>query len=388
MARRGSRRTTVALVSHSQDLGGAELCLLRFARGLQQRGVAPLVILPSPRGPLADELEDAGIDMAKVDNAWWATEKRESPKDVVRRLADVASCTRATYRVLRENQVEVVGTASSVIPEGALAARLAGARHVWHVRELYPTDVLHPMLGVGPTLGIIQRLSSAVLVPSRRVGNLFGASAKVQVVPEGIDRRYFDEPRQDVASVRAEHRIASGPIVMVAGTIEPAKGQLDAVRVLAGLAARGVVASLLLCGRAPHQAFNRELAETAAALGVAERLHLLGFHKNPIRFYDAADVLLVASQRESFGLTIVEAMARGVPVVATRCGGPEELVLDGITGCLVGTGDVEAMTDRIRAILGDRALAERLGARGRGEAGRYHPDANLAQTLAGYGLPS
>jgi glycosyltransferase involved in cell wall biosynthesis len=95
----------------------------------------------------------------------------------------------------------------------------------------------------------------------------------------------------------------------------------------------------------------------------------------------------VTSLRESFGLTIVEAMVRGVPVVATRCGGPEELIADGETGFLVPVGDTEAMADRIAVLLENGALSALLVERARALATRFHPAENLEKTLRCYGFP-
>jgi glycosyltransferase involved in cell wall biosynthesis len=112
----------------------------------------------------------------------------------------------------------------------------------------------------------------------------------------------------------------------------------------------------------------------------------MGFSRDTIPVYDASDVLLVTSNRESFGLTIVEAMARGVPVVATRCGGPEELISDGETGFLVDIGDTEAMADRVAVLLDNGVATASMVERARASAARFRPAENLEKTLRSYGF--
>ena len=81
--------------------------------------------------------------------------------------------------------------------------------------------------------------------------------------------------------------------------------------------------------------------------------------------YASLDVLAVTSRTEGFSLVAVEAMASGLPVIATRCGGPEEIVTDGVDGLLVPCDDVDALVLAIQRLIGDRVLREGLAARAR-----------------------
>ena len=88
------------------------------------------------------------------------------------------------------------------------------------------------------------------------------------------------------------------------------------------------------------------------------------------RVYDDLDVLVLASVAEPFGLVLIEAMARGVPVVATRAGGVPEIVEHGVHGLLVPPRDPEALAEALRAILGDGRTRDRMGGAGRERAAR------------------
>jgi glycosyltransferase involved in cell wall biosynthesis len=309
---------------------------------------------------------------------------------MIARLIYLALSLRAGWqvqRLLRDTGIEVVGTMSSVVPGGAIAALLAGVRHVWHVRELYPADTLRPTLGMTVTLKLINLLSSALVVPSNKVAALFPDLGKVQVVPEGIDARYFDVPKLPRAEACRALSLPSGARVLaVVGTVAPAKDQIGALRVLSRLVARGMDVSLVVCGGFPFPDYERQLKDEAKALSMTDRVRFTGFLHDVIPVYDAADVLLVTSNYESFGLTIVEAMARGVPVVATRCGGPEEIISDGETGFLVDLGDTQAMVDRVAVLLENGVAAASMVERARAFAKRFHPAENLAKTLPSYGF--
>jgi len=382
-----ARKFSVALVSHSGDIAGTEHCMLRLAKGLDSAGLRPLVVLPKEPGPLAEELKNAHIEVATFQNAWWCMGPATSRIERWILLARSLRVGRQMCQLFRETRVEAVGTMTSVVPSGAIGARMAGVRHVWHVRELYPTPTLLPTLGLAPTMKLIRLLSNAVIVPSQKVAALFPDAQDVHVLPEGIDARYFDIPKFSQTEARRRLGLPAGPrLVAVVATIEPSKDQRSALRALARLVARGLDVGMVFCGACFRAEHEHQLKDEARALGVTERVHYIGFQRDVLPVYDASDALLVPSTKESFGLTVVEAMARGVPVVATRCGGPEEIVTDGQTGYLVEIADIDAMAERIAALLTNDALASSLAEQARAFAVRFHPADNLARTLRCYGL--
>ena len=373
------------LVSHTVAIGGSEQCLLLLATALTASGREVLVVLPHGEGPFPGELRRAGVRITQASMPWWMMHGPPRLRDAPRIVSGWLSGGLGVHRALEGTNVDVVGTISSVVPGGAIAAWLRGVPHVWHVRECFPTVALHPLLGRRATRWLIEALSTKIVVPSRVAGRIFDGSPKLHVVPEAVAARFFDTPPASRAAVRASLGIpADERVILVIGVLVPAKGQLSAVRALASLAARGVRARLVLCGTEWDPAYRERVLAEAARLGVADRLVLLGFRSDVIALLDASDVLLVSSQTESFGLTVVEAMARRVPVVATRCGGPEETLVDGETGLLVDVGDSEAMAEGLFRLLGSPELEQRLRDAAFVEAGRYHPDRALGMTLRDY----
>jgi L-malate glycosyltransferase len=124
-------------------------------------------------------------------------------------------------------------------------------------------------------------------------------------------------------------------------------------------------AHLLLIGEGPElaRAFNM-----ARDQGLTERVHALGRMESPAGFIARADVLLLPSASESFGLVALEALACATPVVASRVGGLPEVVRHGVDGYLEAVGDVEAMAERVLELLEDRELRTRFGRNGRERA--------------------
>jgi D-inositol-3-phosphate glycosyltransferase len=203
--------------------------------------------------------------------------------------------------------------------------------------------------------------SDAVLascsVEADQIVQLYGADpARVRLVPLGVDHAFFAP--------------ADGPLLLFVGRIQPLKGADVAVRVLGELKRThpGSVARLVVVGGPSgprgQDAYN-ELMAVARDLGVAERVRLVPPQPHEVisTYYRAADVCLVPSRSESFGLVALEAAACGTPVVAAAVGGLTTLVEHGRTGFLVDDREPSSFATFVSEILDDPALAADLSAR-------------------------
>jgi N-acetyl-alpha-D-glucosaminyl L-malate synthase BshA len=179
----------------------------------------------------------------------------------------------------------------------------------------------------------------------------FGPARPIEVIPDFVDLRRF---------VPARRR--SRTVVHVSN-FRAVKRTTDAVRAFY-LARRRVEARLVLVGKGPEEPEVRALAER---LGVLADVSFAGEEADVARRLRGAGALLSTSEFEGFGLAVLEAMACGVPVVATRSGGVEEVIGDG-AGLLADVGDVEALGEALARVLTDASLARDLGRAGRARA--------------------
>ncbi len=151
-----------------------------------------------------------------------------------------------------------------------------------------------------------------------------------------------------------------GPVVLMAGRLDPAKRVDDALAAFAE-ASRGRRARLVVLGDGPARG---ALEAMATSLGLHDDVRWLGWRDDAASLMWGADVFLHASEREGLSNAILEAMAAGLPVVATRAGGTAEAVEDGVTGRLVACGDRMALSAALAELMRDPALVRRLGAAG------------------------
>ncbi|HJU56087.1 MAG TPA: N-acetyl-alpha-D-glucosaminyl L-malate synthase BshA [Pyrinomonadaceae bacterium] len=190
-----------------------------------------------------------------------------------------------------------------------------------------------------------------------------------------------DYQRHAVEQLRAELSPNNEPLLVHVSNFRPVKRPVDCVEILARVLKK-TRARLVMVG----DGSERSLAEhRARCLGVDEQCSFVGKQPKISDYLSVADVLLLPSEQESFGLAALEAMACEVPVVASRVGGLPEVVTDGETGFLSEVGDVDEMSERAARLAMDEELRREMGRRARESAvSRYSTDLVIPQYIKFY----
>jgi N-acetyl-alpha-D-glucosaminyl L-malate synthase BshA len=178
----------------------------------------------------------------------------------------------------------------------------------------------------------------------------FGCTAcAVDVIPNFVDPKVYD--RKAYQPLLREQVNGNRKIIMHVSNFRPVKRVRDIVRTFARID-REVPSALVMVGDGPERVTAEQEARD---LGVHEHVFFLGKLESVAPLLASADLFLLPSESESFGLSALEALACGVPVVASNVGGLPDVVKDGVTGFLKPVGDVEAMASSAVTILKDRA---------------------------------
>jgi N-acetyl-alpha-D-glucosaminyl L-malate synthase BshA len=193
----------------------------------------------------------------------------------------------------------------------------------------------------------------------------FHPDRHIEVIPNFVNCDvYTPLSAAERTAGRARYAAPGEKILMHLSNFRPVKRTADVVRIFSRIA-RQMPARLLMIGDGP----DRSAAEWIAhRKGIQDRVHFLGKQDNVSAMLPLADLLLMPSELESFGLVALEAMACRVPTIATRVGGVPELIDDGVTGCLFPVGDVDAMAQAAVELLSD--------------SGRYQAMADAARQTA------
>jgi N-acetyl-alpha-D-glucosaminyl L-malate synthase BshA len=273
-----------------------------------------------------------------------------------------------------------------VVAGGGRAPRL--------VTTLHGTDVTG-LDGDGALTAVTRHAvmrSDAVTTPSLWLRNAamaalsLSAATRIEVVPNFVDPEEFHpgDDRPDLRRLFPELSFEGTrrPAVLLhASNFRPVKRVGDAVRALSEVL-RTRPAVLLLVGDGPQRPEVEALVRT---LGLGRQVAFLGEQRQMGRFYAQADLFLLPSEQESFGLAALEALASGVPVVATDVGGLPEVVRHGETGRLVPAGDPRALAEAVLDLLADEPRRLAMGRAARADAlARFRPEPVVARVEALY----
>jgi len=222
-----------------------------------------------------------------------------------------------------------------------------------------------------------------------QLAELYGAEpSRVEIVPPGVDHSMFRPSRGEGALLRQRLGLEDRPLLLFVGRIQPLKGVDVAIRALAALDDRRSALVVVGGPSGPSGAAeSNRLHELVFELGLGDRVVFLPPqpHDGLADFYRAADVCVVPSRSESFGLVALEAAACGTPVVAAAVGGLRSLVADGVTGFLVDGHEAAYYAAPLSLLLRDRDLAIEMGEAAVARSGRYSWSITAARLRRLYG---
>jgi len=319
------------LLNTDLEIGGTPTVVRELAIRLRDAGAAQVeVACLGRRGPVADEIAEAGINVTALDA------RSASDLLVLRRL----------IRLISDRKFETV--LSFLVHANAMAAAaslwLRDVRFFQSIQTTQPRPRWH-----WPVQGLAQGASKRIIVPSESVATVAREWAhvpaeKIVVIPNAIDINEI--------AIREVARVGTATIGFI-GRLDPVKripDLIDAMRRLDGV-------RCLIFGEGQQRA---ELEKQIAELGLGDRVILRGATKGPTEALSQIDLLVLPSEAEGFGLVLIEAMAAGVPVVATNAPGIRDVVRDGRTGLLVPVGAPDRLASAIGKLLNDAALRKRL----------------------------
>lgn len=355
-------------VSSARTYGGGERHVVDLCRGLQARGHEVFAAL-RPTSVWQDRL-----DFLPDERKLFVSIRNSFGVLSAMRIAEFA----------RDNKIEIIHAhvARDYVPVSIACLAANPAKFILTRHVLFPLKPFNRFA--------LKNLSAAIGV-SDAVGKELRAifpKEKVRVVPNGLDIKNFT--RRDPEELRREFREfhSIGPDVPLVGTLgelKELKGQRDFV-----LAAQEIVKTVPECqfvivgqDNSLDGHFRRELKRLAHVLGLENKFLWLDWLEDTAPFYSAIDVFSSPSESESFGLAILEAMARGKPIVATETEGAKQLLAK--CGRLTKINDPVDLAGGIVSVLADPKSAAAMGERARGTAAEnYSLDQMLEQTEAVY----
>ncbi|WP_280356909.1 glycosyltransferase family 4 protein [Nocardia otitidiscaviarum] len=351
---------TAVFLAHTAAPSGAELATLRLVSALPA-GTAAVVYTED--GPMPHHMRERGIETRSVTTDFDSRALTIDKADTRALFAGALGLIRLGWRLgdtMRElGATVVVAGSTKALLMGAVAARRARVPLVWHVHDRVSADYFGRWLA--PALRILGWLVAHGVIANSRgtLASLYTWRRPAVVAYPGVEFRHdHAEPN------REEQRDPAETVVAVVGRLAPWKGQDVFLRALADV--RVLPREVFLIGGTffDEEHYRTELENLATALDLP--VTFTGHVDDPEPYLRCADVLVHCSVLpEPFGQVVVEGMRAGCAVIASRPGGPEEIIETGRDGLLVPGGDRHQLTRALDTLLGDRELRVKLAAAAR-----------------------
>lgn len=364
-----ARKINVLYVEPTSGFGGSSRCLAMILDHLDKQKYHPILALRHDSSYISPALSLTIYKLANYSSA--GNQIYYLWKVFCEFIQFIAIIVKERISLVHVNTNIILG-----IPT-IMAARLTGRKCICYIRETRPLIKRERW---------IASWVDKIIVLNEKGRTLYEKdlpAGKVVVIPDGIDCAKFQEVER--GHFRKEKKFENNALVGLVGRIVRGKGQKEFV-----LAAKKVLrqksdVKFLIIGEAigENDEYYREVKALVENEALTADVIFTGWRNDVNRVIADLDILVQGTTTfpEGFGLTIVEAMALGKPVIATDIPGPSEIVLDDITGYLIPPGNIDVMAEKTLYLLNNPPVAQSLGAKGRERAEKFFDVRNVTKRL-------
>jgi len=375
------RQINIAILDHYPDIGGAEASLLTLLKNIDQSRFRVTVILPS-EGRFSKELRNTNVDVIIIHLpfALIGLKRGRALKSLLLLIAYFSPVQIFFIKLciyLRKNKFHFILTNTTKAHfYGSLAAWLCSTPILWRFHDLLSTPDFSPWV-IRSILFFGKRFPKKILAVSRLTKDHLVKNGlnqdKIEVIFNGIDPEFF-EVKNVSKNIREELKLENRvKLVGCLGRILPQKGQKSFLLAISGVIQKYPETFFLIIGDLflKEKTYQKELLEIIKKNGIERHVRFTGFRDDVRDVIRTLDIVVFPSiAPESFGLSILEAMALGKPVVATRVGGVCEMIEDGRNGILIEPNHPEQISDRIIQLFSHKDMYDRIGQRAKETANK------------------
>lgn len=342
----------IIFLHSSSELYGSDRSLYNLIKNLDKNEFKCIVILPED-GPLVNKIKS--IDKTEVIIKEIAVLRRKnlSFKGMISYVKDFYASFVFIKKLIKENDIDIVYTNTSVVFPGAFAAKFMKRKNIWHVREIIESRFERKIVS-----SVINIFADIIIANSKATGKSISKNEKkLEIIYNAIEDNI--NTKYEVKPINKEKTITIG----MAGRINRWKGQKLFVDMARLVLEKNKNTRFLIAGDVYKGEFHllEELKNYIKENNMEGHMSLLGRVEDMTSFYDSLDVFVLPSiQPEPFGLVVIEAMDRMVPVVATNHGGPVEIIQNNKDGFLVDYKNAEEMSEAVLKLINDEKFRKEI----------------------------
>ena len=342
----------ILFLHSSSELYGSDRSLLNLLKNIDRNKFKASVILPC-EGPLVNEIKKIdNIDIIIKEIAV-LRRKNLSIKGIFSYILEFVKSVKFLTSIIKKNHIDIVYTNTSVVFPGGITAKLLGKKSIWHVREIINNNFERKIVS-----SIVNLFSDIIIANSKATGDaITNNKEKIRIVYNAVESTSNELIRQNDNS---ENEVVIG----MAGRINRWKGQKlfvdNAERILKSTDnVKFVIAGDVYTG---EDQILQDLKNYIKEKNITDKIEFLGQVEDMNEFYNNIDIFILPSiQPEPFGLVVIEAMDRAIPVIATNHGGPTEIIENEEDGYLVDYRDCTEMSNRTLELINNKDLRKCIG---------------------------
>ncbi len=349
----------ILLISHSNSLGGAELCFIETIKALQLKQYEIHAVFPSIKGELKSICEPLCKSSSTQYLPSWIEEGEKYPLNTkFKLLINIIVSIRKSIKLINQIKPDIIITNTSVMPQYGIAAKLTHKKHIWFIHELVDEDFgCHFIFGKNLSKKTISYCSETIITNSNFVNRryiLFVKKEKLKMLYQPVEITF---PIEDITK-KSNNRLS----LLIIGKVSEFKGQREAILACKELNKQGIDFNLLIVGAQPSTYLDE--LKSLVIEDLTDKVEFIPFTSTPSIYYQQSDIVLVCSRCEALGRITIEAMKMGLPVIASNQGGNLELIQNGINGYTYELGKPIDLANKI-ILLKNIDIRKKMGDNGR-----------------------
>lgn len=341
----------ILFLHSSSELYGSDRSLLNLLKNINKNTFDISVILPC-HGPLVDEIKKISNINIIIKEMAILRRKNLNIRGICVYTSDLIKSIKFLSAIIKKNNIDIVYTNTAVVFPGGITAKLLRKKSIWHVREIVSNKFERKIVSF-----IVNVFSDIIIANSKATGEaITKQNKKMRIVYNAIE--------SNSENYKVEKNDTSQIIVGMAGRINRWKGQKLFVDTAEKVLEKNTNVKFLIAGDVykGEEDILENLKTYIKDKGIEADIGFLGQVENMNEFYNVIDIFILPStQPEPFGLVVIEAMDKEIPVIATNHGGPTEIIDDKENGYLVDYNDCTEMTKRTLELIEDRELRDLIG---------------------------